>query len=74
MQPLFVLCCPDISGDVVISKLKRLPKTSNVKIVLYACDTADKQHVTDNTRPKVGVKNVLLINSETELVDALDSL
>jgi DNA-binding response OmpR family regulator len=65
---------PDISGDVVISKLRRMARTSDVKFILYAYGVAEREVVTDKIRQKAGVDKFIVVTSESNLIDAVASL
>ncbi len=71
---LIQLRLSDIGGDVVAGKLKRMAKTSDVKIVLYAYGVAERQIVTDLIQQKAGVDKFVTANKEKDLVDAVAAL
>jgi DNA-binding response OmpR family regulator len=64
----------DISGDVVILKLKRLAKTSGVKCILYAYAIAEREVVTDKIKHKEGIDKFVVVDTEKDLIDAIGSL
>ena len=64
----------DISGDIVISKLKRMAKTAHVKFILFAYGMAEREIVTDTIRHKPGVDKFVIVKSEKDLVSAVESL
>lgn len=64
----------DISGEVVIAKLKRIAKTSHVKFILFAYGMAEREIITDTIRHKFGVDKFVIVHSENDLVEAVESL
>ncbi len=64
----------DIAGDVVISKLKRMAKTQNVKYVLYTEKNTEKVAVTEHIRHKEGVDRFIAPENSQDLVDAVADL
>ncbi len=64
----------DIAGEIVISKLKRMVKTSGVKCVLFASTMGEREVVTDMIQHKFGVDKFVIVNSEKDLVTAVETL
>ncbi|MBF0595240.1 MAG: response regulator [Candidatus Omnitrophica bacterium] len=63
---------PDISGDLVISKLKRMAKTSRVRYILFVSSMGEREIVTDTIQHKCGVDQFVIVSSEDDLVDAVE--
>ncbi|NTV29215.1 MAG: response regulator [Candidatus Omnitrophica bacterium] len=64
----------DLAGEVVISKLKRMAKTSDVRCILFASGIAEREVITDKIQHKVGVEKFVVVTSEQDLVDAVREL
>ena len=64
----------DISGDIVIGKLKRMAKTQDVKFILYTEQTADKTVITERISQKEGVDRFVTYSDAKQLVDTVNEL
>ncbi len=64
----------DIPGDMVISKLKRMVKTSEIRFILFTYGMAEREIVADIIQHKLGVDKFIVANSEKDLIDAVESL
>ena len=64
----------DIAGDVVISKLKRMAKTQDVKYILYTEQSADKIQVTEKISQKEGIDRFVAYSEPWQLIDAANEL
>ncbi|MBF0477948.1 MAG: response regulator [Candidatus Omnitrophica bacterium] len=64
----------DISGEMVIAKLKRMAKTSRVKFILFDIGIADNEMVTNMIQHKFGVDKFAIVSSEKDLIDAVETL
>jgi DNA-binding response OmpR family regulator len=64
----------DISGEMVIAKLKRMAKTSYVKYILYAYGMGEREIVTDIIQHKAGIDKFVIAQTSKDLVEAVSSL
>jgi DNA-binding response OmpR family regulator len=64
----------DISGDIVVGKLKMMAKTREVKCVLYTDRTADRTIITEQISRKGGIDCFLVSDDPGELVGAVNKL
>ena len=65
---------PDITGEVVIQKLKRMAKTSGIKTLLYAYDVGMNEEITNKIQNKEGIDKYVEISTEMGLVDEVHDL
>ena len=65
---------PDISGEIVIAKLKRMAKTSHIKYILFASNMGEREVITDVIQHKAGIDKMVIVVSETDLLNAVGSL
>ena len=64
----------DIPGEIVIRKLKRMAKTSGIKAILYVSNLGENEAITSNIQKKEGIDRLVQVNSERDLVEALNDL
>jgi DNA-binding response OmpR family regulator len=64
----------DMTGELVILKLKRLAKTSGVKCILYAYAVAEQEIITGKIKQKAGIDEFVIVETEKDLVDAINAL
>ncbi|OGX33423.1 MAG: hypothetical protein A2787_00010 [Omnitrophica WOR_2 bacterium RIFCSPHIGHO2_01_FULL_48_9] len=64
----------DISGDIVIGKLKRMAKTQDVKFILYTERTAEKTIITEKISEKEGIDRFVTFSDPKQLIDAANEL
>jgi len=64
----------DIPGEMVIQKLKRLAKTSMVRTVLYVYSVGENEQITNKIQNKEGIDKFVQVNSEKDLIEAVNSL
>ena len=64
----------DISGDIVIQKLKRMAKTQDVKFILYTERSAEKGIVAQKIGQKEGIDRFVVYSDPKQLVDAVNEL
>jgi DNA-binding response OmpR family regulator len=65
---LIKLSLPGMTGDDVISYLKRMPRTHNVKFILYTEQTAEKTIIIDRISRKTGIDSFVQYLSPQQLV------
>jgi DNA-binding response OmpR family regulator len=56
---------PDMAGDVVIQKLKRMAKTSGIRTILYS---------TAKIQAKESIDKLVMVSSEINLLEAIDDI
>lgn len=71
---LIKLGLADISGDMVILKLKKMAKTENVKYVLYTDKTGDKEKIMEQIGKKEGIDFFVSYRTPQDLIDAVSGL
>lgn len=64
----------DISGDIVVGKLKMMARTREVKCVLHTGRTADRTIITEQISRKGGIDCFLVSDDPGELVAAVNKL
>lgn len=64
----------DISGDVVIGKLKGIEETKEIKYLLYIAKSGEKAQVTKKISEKEGIAKFIEFRNSKDLLDAVDSL
>ncbi len=65
---------PDLSGEVVVQKLKRMAKTSGVKTILYTYNAGINPEITRKINAKEGIDHLVEVKSETDLIEAINDL
>ena len=64
----------DIPGDAVITKLKKMPKTQDVKFILYTEDTPGKAIIAQEMSKKEGVDHFVKYQKIEDLLLAVNEL
>ena len=64
----------DIPGDAVIAKLKKMPKTQDVKFILYAEDTPEKAIVAQEMSKKEGIDRFVKYQMAEDLLLVVNEL
>jgi len=64
----------DISGDAVIAKLKKMPKTQDTKFILYTEDTPEKSIVAQEISKKEGISRFVKYQKVEDLVLAVNEV
>lgn len=64
----------DIPGDAVIAKLKKMPKTQDVKFILYTEDTPEKAIVAQELGKKEGVDRFVKYQKVEDMLLAVNEL
>lgn len=64
----------DISGDAVITKLKKMPKTQDVKFILYTEDAPEKTVITQEMGKKAGVDRFVAYQKAEDLILAVNEV
>ena len=62
----------DISGDAVIAKLKKMPKTQDVKFILYTEDVPGKAIIAEQMGKKAGVDRFVTYQKAEDLLLAVN--
>lgn len=64
----------DIPGDAVISKLKKMPKTQDVKCILYTEDTPEKSALAQAAGKKAGIDLFVSCRKPEDLILAVNDV
>ena len=65
---------PDISGDIVIQRLKYMAKTQDVKYIMYLKELAEKTIVTYHIAQKSGINHFVDTNNPEALLKAVNEV
>ena len=65
---------PDIAGEIVIQKLKRMAKTSGVKTLLYTYSVGMDEQITNKIQNKEGIDKFVEVKTEMNLIDGVNDL
>ena len=64
----------DISGEIVIQKLRRMAKTSGIKSLLYAYSVGINDEITNKIQNKEGIDKFVQVKTENDLIDGIHGL
>ena len=64
----------DISGEIVIQKLRRMAKTSGIKSLLYTYSVGINEEITNKIQNKEGIDKFVQVKTEMNLVDGIQDL
>lgn len=66
---LIKLSLPDLAGDIVAAKLKKMARTSDIPLVLYTFDPTKIDYVVENKIcSKIGIEKIILAKNPSELL------
>jgi len=65
---------PDIPGEIIIQKLKRMAKTSGIKSLLYVYKLGFDEKITNKIQHKEGIDRLIEVDSEHDLIEVVDDL
>lgn len=70
---LIKLGLPDLPGDVLASKLRQMPKTSDIPLILYAAqNTPLDDGIVDQICKKIGIRKLVGTNDAAQLLTEAD--
>ena len=64
----------DISGDLVILKIKKMAKTQHVKCILYTEKRAEKMDITDKIAHKEGIDRFVELSNPQDLIEIVSDV